>query len=104
LFSRVFYEITVVLDTLPRSKHLSVETCHPLLSYAPSVRDVSGGPDQPTAATGSVITLARPRITPMRMPTSTRTIARRTRVERFDRGAWARSMSLRISVSSSLMG
>ncbi len=29
----MFYEITLILDTLHRSKHLSVETCHPLLSY-----------------------------------------------------------------------
>jgi len=25
----MIYEITVILDTLHRSKHLSVETCHP---------------------------------------------------------------------------
>ena len=33
LFSRILNEITLILDTLHRSNHLSVETVHPLLNY-----------------------------------------------------------------------
>ena len=40
LFSRMFNEITLILDTLLRSKRLSVETCHPLLSYQPAATRV----------------------------------------------------------------
>ena len=34
LFSRILNEITLILDTLLRSKHLSVETCHPHMEFS----------------------------------------------------------------------
>ena len=34
LVSRILNEITLILDTLLRSKHLSVETCHPHMEFS----------------------------------------------------------------------